>query len=102
MDMCLSWLSAARHRLNCRARLASCRLHLARLEPYGVSEAILSEAMTIKKISLNRGTRNLMELDFEKTAPGQDIMHGLPQNRTEELMRDALLKNGGKVRYGYR
>lgn len=74
---------------------------LARMEPYGVSEAILSEAMTIKKVSLNRGTRNLIELDFEKTAPGQDIMHGLPQNRTEELMRDALVNYGGKVRYGY-
>jgi len=73
---------------------------LARLAPYGVSEAILNEAMSIKKVSLNRGAKNLMHLDFEKTAPGQDIMHGLPQNRTEELLHDSLVKYGGKVQYG--
>ena len=71
-----------------------------KLMPSGAGAAIRAEAMKIQKINIYRGDRPLMRLDFTNAKYREHVMLGLPQNRTEELLREALQRFGGDVQYG--
>ena len=71
-----------------------------KLSASGVGAAIRAEAMVIQKINMYHGDKPLMRLDFSSANYREHVMHGLPQNRTEELLRDGLRRYGGDVQYG--
>jgi len=73
---------------------------IKKLQPTGVGDTILKEGMPLKKIKMQRGNKLLMSFDFSKSFERKDVMIGLPQNRTETIMREALEKLGAKVKYG--
>jgi 2-polyprenyl-6-methoxyphenol hydroxylase-like FAD-dependent oxidoreductase len=70
------------------------------LESLGVAEAILSEAMPLRKIHLVRAGKTLMNLDNRSEEFRDNVIIGLPQNRTEEILRDALAAHNVNVEYG--
>jgi 2-polyprenyl-6-methoxyphenol hydroxylase-like FAD-dependent oxidoreductase len=51
-------------------------------------------------MTIKRRSKTLMSLDVTKGGLGSDVMIGLPQNRTEEIMRDALRAQGIHPEYG--
>lgn len=71
-----------------------------KLRPTGVGDAILKEGMPFRKISYYRGTKQLMSFDLTKLTKKGEVMIGLPQNRTEFLMGEGLLRLGVEVQYG--
>jgi 2-polyprenyl-6-methoxyphenol hydroxylase-like FAD-dependent oxidoreductase len=70
------------------------------LEPLGVAGAILSEAMPLRKIRLMRSGKTLMSLDNRSAEFRDNVIIGLPQNRTEEILRDELAARNVQVEYG--
>lgn len=66
----------------------------------GAGAAISAEGMAIHRITLKRGSRPLMRLDVTKGKIGSDFMTALPQNRTEEILTDALRDKGIQPEYG--
>ena len=70
------------------------------LRRLGVADAIVAEAMPIRKVHLARSNRPLMKLDNTDPKYAAQTMLGLPQNRTEEILRDALADRGVQVEYG--
>jgi len=72
------------------------------LTPLGAGEAIRVEGMPVQRMTIKRGLRTLMSLDVTKGGLGPDVMIGLPQNRTEEILRDALLARDVHPEYGFR
>lgn len=71
---------------------------LAVLQPSGVADAIKAEAIEFSGVALHVGARRLasLPLNFD---PATRIW-GLPQDRTEALLSDALHRYGGSVHYG--
>lgn len=63
---------------------------LRALEQLSAAKTIRSEGMPINRMTVKRGSKSLMSLDVTKADLGPDVMIGLPQNRTEEILRDAL------------
>ncbi len=70
------------------------------LEPLGVAGAILSEAMPLRRIRLMRCGKTLMSLDNRSAEFRDNVIIGLPQNRTEEILRDELAARNVQVEYG--
>jgi len=70
------------------------------LEPLGVAGAILSEAMPLRRIRLMRSGKTLMSLDNRSAEFRDNVIIGLPQNRTEEILRDELAARNVQVEYG--
>lgn len=70
------------------------------LKLLGAGEAILAEAMPLRKIELVRAGKTLMRLDNTTPEFRDRVILGLPQNRTEEILRDALAERGVHVEYG--
>lgn len=66
----------------------------------GAGEAILAEAMPLRKIEVSRAGKILMQLDNTGPVFRDRVIMGLPQNRTEEIMRDILAAKGVQVAYG--
>lgn len=66
----------------------------------GVEQAIRAEAMTIENVNIYRGEKMLMRVDLAALTARENLIQGLPQNRTEELMRDGLAGYGTAVEYG--
>jgi len=71
-----------------------------KLRPTGVGEAILKEGMPFRKVSFYRGSKHLMSFDLTKLTKKGEVMTGLPQNRTEQLMGEGLSKLGVEIQYG--
>ena len=72
------------------------------LGPSGVSEALLAEGIRLQSIQLYRGSRLWAQLSLAGVRPvrhGFGFILGLPQDRTEEILRDAYLGLGGRIRY---
>ncbi|MDN5788257.1 NAD(P)/FAD-dependent oxidoreductase [Pseudorhodobacter sp.] len=67
------------------------------LRPSGVSDAILTEAIAFEGIRFHVGTHQIGRLPMGFDASSQ--VYGLPQDRTEALLSDALHRFGSKVRY---
>lgn len=70
------------------------------LKPLGAGEAIVAEAMPLRKIELVRAGKTLMQLDNTTPEFSDRVILGLPQNRTEEILRDVLANLGVHVEYG--
>ncbi len=70
------------------------------LRPLGAADKILAEAMSLRQILLTRAGKPLMRLDNRAPEHRNRVILGLPQNRTEEISRDVLAKNGVHVEYG--
>lgn len=70
------------------------------LKPLGAAQAIVDEAMPIREVKLTRDGKPLMHLKNMHAESEDRVMRGLPQNRTEEILRDVLAENGVEVEYG--
>lgn len=66
----------------------------------GADTGLRDEAMAITNVTFNRSGRRLFHVDAGAIGNTARTMLGLPQNRTEELLRDALAARGGSVDYG--
>lgn len=68
------------------------------LKPSGVADAILAEAIAFSGIAFHVGARRIatLALNFDATSR----IWGLPQDRTEAHLSDALHRYGGQVQYG--
>jgi len=71
------------------------------LRPSGAGAAIVAEGMTLSHTRVVRGGKTLLEIDASGPAFQGHTMIGLPQNRTEEILRDALERLGVAVEYGH-
>ena len=71
-----------------------------KLRACGAADAIEKEAMNILKISINHGGKELLGVDFNTALSNERHMLGLPQNRTEALIAEALKNYGVHVQYG--
>lgn len=70
------------------------------LERLGAGDDIRTEGMAINRMTIKRGSSMLISLDVSKGGLGSDVMIGLPQNGTEEILRDALQAQGIHPEYG--
>lgn len=70
------------------------------LAPSGVAEAIAAEAVEIEGVVLHHGTEPIARLPLG-TRP-EARLYGLPQDRTEALLQDALARQGVTVQHGVR
>lgn len=66
----------------------------------GAGNAIRAEGIPINRMTIKRGPKTLMKLDVTTGNLGSEVMIGLPQNRTEEILRDALRTQGIHPEYG--
>lgn len=66
----------------------------------GAGEAIRAEGISINRMTIKRGLKTLMSLDVTTGDLGSEVMIGLPQNRTEEILRDALRAQDIHPEYG--
>jgi 2-polyprenyl-6-methoxyphenol hydroxylase-like FAD-dependent oxidoreductase len=67
------------------------------LQPSGVADAILAEAIAFTGIAFHVGTRRIASLALNFDAASR--IWGLPQDRTEAHLSDALQRYGGHVQY---
>ncbi len=70
------------------------------LKTLGAGDAIIAEAMPLRKIGLVRSGKVLMKLDNTAAEFRDRVILGLPQNRTEEILRDTLAESNVHVEYG--
>ena len=70
------------------------------MQSLGAADDIMREAMPLRHIQITRGGKKLMELDASSVGTTERVMLGLPQNRTEEILRDCLEQHGVDVEYG--
>jgi len=71
------------------------------LRPSEAGEAIVAEGMALSHTRVVRGGKTLLEIDASGPAFQGHTMIGLPQNRTEEILRDPLHRLGVTVEYGH-
>lgn len=72
---------------------------LETLAPSGVTEQLLSEGVKMREMQLFSGTRRLLRLSLRGGHPVWDYGLALAQDRTEDALRDALVRFGGSVTY---
>ncbi|NNC71930.1 MAG: FAD-dependent oxidoreductase [Sphingomonadaceae bacterium] len=70
------------------------------LEPSGVAEAIAAEAVAFRNAVIHRGAEPIARLRLDQSPDPHHRLLGLPQDRTETLLREAFEKMGGTVRFG--
>ena len=70
------------------------------LRTLDAADAIVSEAIPIRSIHLTRSGKTLMFLDNTIPQYRDRVIVGLPQNRTEEILRETLKEKGIDVEYG--
>ena len=73
---------------------------IAKLDHCGIGEAIRNEGMSYRRIKFFRGDKCLFNLDFSGDEYAHRVITGLPQNRTEELLREGFERYGGIVEFG--
>jgi 2-polyprenyl-6-methoxyphenol hydroxylase-like FAD-dependent oxidoreductase len=66
----------------------------------GAADPLLAEAMPLKKMHILRDERTLVYLDNSGNEFRKRVPLGLPQNRTEGILRDVLSGKGVEVEYG--
>jgi len=69
---------------------------IEKLRRLGAGDAIAAEAMALRKITFKHGSRLLFCMENAKY---EKVMLGLPQSRTEEILRDALRARGVSLEY---
>lgn len=70
------------------------------LSSSGVADTIMKEGMPFMKLAAYRGTKSLLDVDFNTIADLGAGMTGLPQDRTETIIREAAEKLGVQVKFG--
>jgi 2-polyprenyl-6-methoxyphenol hydroxylase-like FAD-dependent oxidoreductase len=65
-----------------------------------ITKKIRKEAMPFYKLHIHHGTKRLLTTNFYKKVSAKEIMIGIPQNRTEEIIREELEKHDVKVQFG--
>jgi len=60
---------------------------------------ILAEAMPFNKLNMHVDTKRSLEIDFNGRLSPEEVITGLPQDRTEEIMKDVLEELGVVVKY---
>lgn len=65
----------------------------------GVGDAILKESVPWRKFAFYRGNKTLLDLDLSGEVQPEECILGLPQDRTESLIRDALAGLGVETKY---
>ena len=71
---------------------------MTRLAPSGVAARIEAEAVRFEGVIFHRGARPLLRAPLNVDAESR--LWGLPQDRTEALLSEALRAAGGRVTYG--
>jgi len=64
-----------------------------------VKAKILAEAMPFNKLNMHVDSKRMLTIDFKDRLDPNEVITGLPQDRTEEIMRDELAILGVDVRY---
>ncbi|TNE40469.1 MAG: FAD-dependent monooxygenase [Alphaproteobacteria bacterium] len=77
---------------------------LALLEPSAVTPRLLDEGIHFRGFCIYRRTEELLRVPFDISSPGHDynFILGLPQDRTEAILREVLARHGVLVGYGRR
>lgn len=70
------------------------------LNPSGVSEQLLAEGIQMRTIEIYQGRRKTLALPLQGAHPINEYVLALAQDRTEAILRDALVRYGGSVKYG--
>ena len=70
------------------------------LAPSGVTDRLLAEGIKLREIQVFSGRRRLLRLPLRGGHPDRDYGLALPQDRTENALRDIFLRYGGSVTYG--
>ncbi|MDP0497998.1 MAG: NAD(P)/FAD-dependent oxidoreductase [Verrucomicrobiota bacterium JB024] len=65
----------------------------------GVGEAIFNEAMRWTHFQIYRGEKTLLDLDLRDKIKPEEAVLGLPQDRTETLIREGLARLGVTTHY---
>lgn len=66
----------------------------------GVSERLIAEGVAMDKLRIYRGNSLVLEMPLHSDGAFFPTVLGLPQDRTEAIMADALASLGCAVRYG--
>ncbi len=64
-----------------------------------VAERIFEESIPFMKINMHVDTSRVLSVDLKDRVNPKDVITGLPQDRTEEIMRDELAVQGVDVKY---
>jgi 2-polyprenyl-6-methoxyphenol hydroxylase-like FAD-dependent oxidoreductase len=70
------------------------------LEQLGVSDRLLGEGLELARFSIRDRDRALVRLRFDTLPTPYACLLMLPQDRTEEILREALAEAGGAVCWG--
>ncbi|WNZ54249.1 NAD(P)/FAD-dependent oxidoreductase [Microbulbifer sp. MKSA007] len=70
------------------------------LRELGAAAPFLAEAMPLRKMHILRDERTLVYIDNSGNEFRDRVPLGLPQNRTEGILRDTLAERGVEVEYG--
>lgn len=69
-------------------------------QPSGVADRIRAEAVAFSGFAMHHGAQEITRIPFGKNPDGSDTVFGLPQDRTEAHLSDALTALGVFVSYG--
>ena len=69
------------------------------LRPSGVTEKLLAEGMRFRELRVYRDARPVLALPLAVRGAADDFVLGLVQDRTEAILRDALIRHGGSLSY---
>lgn len=64
-----------------------------------IAQKIRAEGVPFFQIYMHIGSKRMLSVDFSEKVEKEEVMIGLPQNRTEEIIRDELALYGLKIRY---
>ena len=70
------------------------------LEPSGVTSRLLAEGVRLHGVRFYRDQRQLLSLPIMEIHPQKKFILALAQDRTEAIMREIFLAQGGEVTYG--
>ena len=73
-------------------------ISLERLGP-NVAKKILAESMPFMSINLHVDKKRVLSLDFKGKVKEEEIITGLPQDRTEDIIKEELIRLGGTIKY---
>ncbi len=73
---------------------------LSVLTPSGVANNLLEEGIKIQEVRVFSGTRRALSLSLKGGHSDRDYVIALAQNRTEDILRNVLIRFGGSVTYG--
>ena len=70
------------------------------LFPSGVANHLLEEGIKVQEVRMYSGAQQVLSLSLKGGHPDRDYIIALAQDRTEEILRKALIGFGGSVTFG--